>query len=888
MLFPNHDVPKFYRRLFEGICKQELFNELQGDLEEEFHLNVEEFGIKRARSIYRSEVMKMIRPSILKKTKLNNTLNFSAMFKINAKLALRNLVKHKLYTFINIGGLAISLGVCMLILFYVKSEVSYDNYHPNKDRLYRVALDRFYPDHTSYYALTPFSMAEQAAIDFPEVEAFCRIFPGFGINVTYDNETFLENGLKAADKNFFEVFGIKLLDGTKEEIFSVQNAVVLSQSTAQKYFGQETPIGKIIKSGLGDLIVTGVAEDTPQNTHFQFDLLLNIELLNFLQTPNFLNFSVHNYLLLKEGVDPELINKKYVDLVEQYAAGQIERSQNISFADYKASGNGYRYYLQPIQDIHLKSQLEAEFEVNGNITYIYIFLSIAIFIVALAAVNFINLATARSTERAKEVGIRKVLGSEKKQLVSQFLIESVFVSVSGMVIAVGLVLLIIPAFNGFTEKSIMLSDYITPMNVGAVALFSLGLGIIAGIYPAFVLSSFQPVTVLKGKLISSKNGSWIRNGLVVFQFFISIVLICSTLIVGQQMNYLQDRNLGFDRDNVLVIERAFSVPDLETFKTEVSKIPGVNSIGGASAMPGSGIYFGASFRQDGMNEAVALNCAVFADDYLETMNMELAKGRSFSKDFQDTLALMLNESGARALGIADDPIGKRISNVQGGNNPNGDITYQVVGIVKDYNYKSLHTEITPMAIFSSESAQGGNVGNLALKIDPLQATAIVDQVRAIWSVQAPNETYVYSFLDYSLNELYLAEKKSGNLFFIFTGIAIWIACIGLFGLATFIIGSRIKEIGVRKVLGASSAKVVFLLVSDFNKLIFIAIILAIPAAIWVMGQWLEGFAYRIDMVDTWVSFCIGGIVSLLVAWITVSYHSIKAAMSNPVRNLRTE
>lgn len=888
MVSPKHSPPPFYTRLFEFICREELLNELQGDLEEEFYLNVDEQGLEKARKIYKYEVLKMIRPSIIKKTKLDNTLSLPAMFKINAKLAFRNLSKNKLYTFINIGGLAISLSVCMLILLYVNSEVSYDDYHPNKDRLYRVALDRFYPDHTSYYAITPFSMAEQAAIDFPEVEAFCRIFPGFGINVTYENETFLENGLKAADKNFFEVFGIELLDGTKEEIFSVQNAVVLSQSTAEKYFGTDEPIGKVLQSDLGNLIVTGVVEDTPQNTHFKFDFLVNLELLNFLQSPNFVNFSVHNYLVLKEGVDPTLIDEKYVDLVENYAAGQIERTQNISFADYTASGNGYRYYLQPVQDIHLNSQLEAEFEVNGNITYIYIFLSIAIFIVALAAVNFINLSTARSTERAKEVGIRKVLGSEKKQLVGQFLFESVFVSVSSMLIAIGLILLITPAFNSFTEKTISLSEYLTPLNIGLLAIFSFALGIIAGMYPAFVLSSFQPVVVLKGKLISSKNGYWIRNGLVIFQFFISIVLICSTLIVGQQMNYLQNRNLGFDRENVLVIERAFALQDFETFRTEVSKIPGVNSIGGSSAMPGSGVYFGASFRQDGMNEAVALNCAVFTDDYLETMNMELSTGRSFSKDFQDTLALILNESGARALGISDDPIGKRISNVQGANNPNGPITYQVVGIIKDYNYKSLHTEITPMAIFSRESAQGGNVGNLALKIDPARATAIVDEIREMWRVQAPNQTYAYSFLDDSLDELYQAEKKSGDLFFIFTGIAIWIACIGLFGLATFIIGSRIKEIGVRKVLGASSARVVFLLMNDFNKLIFIAIILAIPAAVWVMGQWLEGFAYRINMMDTWVSFVIGGIVSLLVAWITVSYHSIKAAMSNPVKNLRTE
>ncbi len=881
-----HPSP-FFTKLFSWFCKEEYHAELQGDLEEEYHENLKDQGATIANRLYKKEVLKMIRPSVIKRIKLNNNLNFTAMFKINAKLALRNLLKHKLYTIINVGGLAISLSVCMLILLYVNSEISYDNYHPNKDRLYRLALDRFYPDHTSHYALTPFSMAEQAALDFPEVEAFCRIFPGFGINVTYNNETFLENGLKAADKNFFELFGIKILDGKKEEIFSVQNAVVLSQSTALKYFGNKNPIGEILKSDLGDLIVSGIAEDTPENTHFKFDLLINLESLNFLQT-NFVNFSVHNYLLLREGVDAELINEKYNELVEKYAAGQIERNQKISFEDFKASGNGYNYFLQPIQDIHLKSQLEAEFEANGNITYIYIFLSIAIFIVALAAVNFINLATARSTERAKEVGIRKVLGSEKKQLVNQFLFESIFVSLSSMLIAIGLTYIIMPGFNGFIGKSIVLNEFMIIQNIIILIAFSFVLGVIAGVYPAFVLSSFQPVIVLKGKLIRSKNGAWIRNGLVIFQFFISIVLICSTLIVGQQMKYLQNRDLGFDKENLLVIERAFGVQDIETFKTEIAKIPGVNSIGGTTAMPGSGIYFGGSFRQEGMNESIALNCAVFADEYQETMNIEVLTGRSFSKDFNDSLALILNESAVKALGITGDPIGARITNVQGANNPQGDIVYQVVGVIKDYNYKSLHTEITPMGIFSSESAVGGNVANLALRINPSQASNIVESIREIWRVQAPNQTYVYSFLDDTLNELYETEEKSGELFLVFTGIAIWIACIGLFGLATFIIGSRIKEIGVRKVLGASSARVVVLLVNDFNKLIFLAILLAIPASIWVMSQWLDSFAYRINMTDTWFSFLIGGAISLMVAWLTVSYHSIKAARANPVKNLRTE
>ncbi|KYG75240.1 FtsX-like permease family protein [Roseivirga spongicola] len=531
--------------------------------------------------------------------------------------------------------------------------------------------------------------------------------------------------------------------------------------------------------------------------------------------------------------------------------------------------------------------MEAEFEPNGNITYVYISLSIAVFIVALAAVNFINLATARSTERAKEVGIRKVLGSEKKQLVSQFIIESVMVSVVSVTLGLLLVYFIISPFNNYLDKQIDIMSFATPLNIGLIIIFSFALGLIAGIYPAFVLSSFKPVVVLKGKLIKSKQGYWIRNGLVVFQFFISIVLICSTLIVGQQMRYLQNRNLGFDRTNLVTIQRAFAVQDMETFKNELSAIPGVSSVGITSAMPGNGFYYGASFRPQGSNESIALNCAVFDEDYIQTMNIEMASGRSFSREFQDTLSLILNESGARALGIQDDPIGKRIINVQGANNPQ-DIIYEVVGVIKDYNYKSLHTEITPMAIFSTEGAQGGNAGIMTLKVNPSQASNIVARAEEEFKQMAPNETFIYNYLDEELNELYETEKRSGDMFLVFSGIAIWIACIGLFGLATFMIGNRIKEIGVRKVLGASSQLVVWLLLKDFNKLIAISLLLAVPASVWVMGQWLGSFAYRIEMVDTWISFILGGALALVVAWLTVSYHSIRAAIANPVKNLRTE
>ncbi len=814
------------------------------------------------------------------------------MFKINFKLALRGLIKQRLYTLINIGGLAMSVAVATLILLYVQSETSYDNYHPVKDRLYRLAVDRTYPDHVSSYARTPVSMGEQAALDFPDIEAFTKVFRNNGgVNITYNNETFLENYLVAADHNFFEIFGIKLIDGKRDEVFSVQNAAILSENAALRYFGDESPLGKILQSDLGDLIVTGVVENTPRNTHFKFDVMVDFEILDlaYLQKPNFLNFGVFNFLVLKEGVSPESVNAKFDQIVENYAAGEIERRLKMSFEDYKASGNGYNYFLQPIQDIHLNSQLEGEFQANGNVTYIYLFLAIAFFVIILAMVNFVNLATARATDRAKEVGIRKVMGSLRKQLISQFLIESVLVTISGTIVGLLLAYLLLPLFNNFADTQIIFGQAVGPYAYGALALFSLLLGLLAGLYPAFILSSFKHVTVLKGKFIRGKKGQWTRNGLVVFQFLISIVLICSTLIVGQQMNFMQNKNLGFDRENIIVMQRTGGLKELETFKTEVKRIPGVTNIGGSSALPGSSeLYFGSSFELAGSTESIALSCMVVEDDFLSTMHMDLKAGRSFSTDFEDSLSIILNESAARAFGIIDDPIGKIIKNDRDVSNPDGPKDYRVVGIVKDFNYKSLHNEITPLVIFNNERYLEGTLNNLVIRANVDQSSSIINSLEELWVEHAPNQTFLYNFLDQNLDQLYQMEKKSGDLFLAFTGIAILIACIGLFGLATFVIGSRIKEIAVRKVLGAGSRRIVFLLMYDFNKPIILALLLSIPLVILFMSNWLNGFAYRVEMSSTWISFVTAGLIALTVAWITVSYHSIKAALSNPVKNLRSE
>ena len=880
--------PTFYERLLRFFCKDELYNELQGDLDEEFYENYETKGIRYARKVYRREVLKMIRPSILKSFNSNPNTP-SAMFRINAKLAFRNLISHKRYTLINVGGLALSSTVCGLILLYVQSERNYDNYHPNGDRLYRLVLDRIYPDHVSHYAISPMGISKQTEIDFPEIEVVNRIFPGTGVNISIENEHFLESQFMATDPNFFHIFGIKLLRGNPDDVLAQPNATVLTESAAIKYFGSTDILGKTMTSGFGELIVTGIAEDVPENTHFTFNMLVPLELMpqNFLKETNFINFSVHAYLRVQEGVTQDQVEERIEQTVRKHAAGQIERYLKIPYSEFEANGNGYRYYVQRVRDIHLESQLEREHMPNGNRSYIIIFSSVAVFIILLAAINFINLATARSAERAKEVGIRKVLGSGKGNLVSQFLIESIFVCVLAMIIGIGLIYASMPAFNDFANKQMELDLLQQPLTLLLLLFMAIGLGILAGLYPAFVLSSFRPIVVLKGKLIRRKSSGWIRNGLVVFQFLVSVVLICSTLIVGQQMRYLQQHNLGFEKENVLLIDRVGELESIETFQNELKQLPEVIDAAGSSSVPGLDLAFGLSFQQLEKELESAVSCVIAQDDYIETMKMELIAGRTFSEAFQDSLSIILNESAARALGIQDDPIGQTITNVQGGNNRSGDMHYRVIGVLSDYNYKSLHTEITPLVMMSEHSPFASRISSMAVRVSS-SSPKNVGRIEEIWNEQAQGEPFVYQYLEDGLDQLYVQEARSGQLFFVFATIAILIACIGLFGLATFIISGRIKEIGVRKVLGASATKVVMLIVNDFNKLILMALVISIPIVVLVMKDWLNDFAYHISWVSTWSSFVIGGATALAVAWLTVSYHSIKAALTNPVKNLRTE
>ncbi|MEP5611264.1 MAG: ABC transporter permease [Cyclobacteriaceae bacterium] len=815
------------------------------------------------------------------------------MFQTYFKVALRNLKKSAFFTAINIIGLTLSLVVSLSIYLYVQSESNYDTYHPNVENQYRLVLDRIYPDHVSSYAVTPASIGEAIFNELPEVQSFTRLWrPLAEVTIDFESENRVELGFLMTDANFFETFGIQLIQGDRESALSGGNSIVITEDMSRKYFGQNDPMGKVLSTSIGDYVISGVVEDTPVNTHFTFDFLANISLHPILRNPNYVNFAVHNYLTLQKGATLQEVEAQLPTLVKKYASGPIQRITGISYDEYIAAGNGYGYYLQKISDIHLRSQLQNELGVNGNMTYIYILISVGVFVFILAIVNFVNLSTARSFDRAKEVGVRKVLGSDRKRLIFQFLTESVVLSVISFFLADILVIFLVPGINSAFDASLDYSILISPLTILGVIVLAALTGILAGLYPAFALSSFKSITVLKGKFRSSKRAIMLRHALMIFQFWISTILICSTLIVQKQLDFLQNTSLGFDQENVLVVERAELLGDAEVFKSEVSKINAVNSAGGASALPGDALFFGSPFRMSGSSETQALNCVMVDDDYVSTMGIGVISGRSFGREYQDSLSVMINEKAIETLGISGDPIGQTIRNIIP-RNLDDSRDFTIVGVIRDYHFESLHMEITPMVMLSTETVSAAKnyypmqpLNSISIRLHSGDLKETIASIEQVWNGFVPGTAMDYYFLDERLDKLYSSEMKLGRFFTAFSSLAILIAVIGLFGLSAYISRLRIKEIGVRKVLGSSVGSILLLFQKYFGKLILLSILLAVPTVIVLMNGWLNGFAYRIN-IEVGVVLA-ASFLSFFITAVTVMIQSYKAAVTDPVVTLKAE
>ena len=810
------------------------------------------------------------------------------MIKNYFKIALRNLWKNKTFSIINIVGLATGLCCFLLITIYVLDELNYDRYNKNAERIFRISSDIKFGGGDLHSSQTSDMMGPLLKKDYPEIEEYTRLYNNNGNKlIKKGSEYFNEKNVAHVDSTFFSVFTLPAIAGDTKTALNEPNTVVLTESTARKYFGTTDVIGKSIETNdKGSTVykVTAVIKDIPRNSHFHFDFLFSMKNVDY-QWGQLTSHNFHTYLLLKPGTDYKEVEKKFSQYIDKYVLPEAKQYMQISsIEDFKKAGNKIEYSLIPLPKIHLYSDYTFELSPPGNIRYVYIFSAVALLILLIACINFTNLTTARSANRAKEVGIRKVLGTERKNLIAQFLSESILMAVISLVMAVALACLVLPLFNSIADKSMQIGVLFSPLNILILIALPILVGILAGSYPAFYLSSFRPIKVLKGNLQKGKKSGGLRSVLVIFQFATSIFLIIGTIIIFRQLHFIQTKNLGFNKDQVLIINDAYVLKkNSDAFKNEVIQMPGVISGTLSSFLPVSqSSRNDNTYSKDAVMDAkngIDMQTWSVDYDYLKTLGIDIKKGRNFSKDFgTDSTAMIINETTEKFLGY-DDPIGKKI--YTGADIPGKMISYNIIGVAKNFNFESLHQSVGPLAFLLHRST-----GLASFKIKPDNVSALIKGIENKWKSFAAGMPFSYRFLDDSFSRMYSAEQRVGKIALIFSILAILIACLGLFGLATFIAEQRTKEIGIRKVLGATVNGIVQLLSKDFIKLVFIAFVIAAPLALWAMNTWLQDFVYRVNI--SWWIFLLAIGIALFIALATISFQAIKAAIANPVKNLRTE
>ena len=804
------------------------------------------------------------------------------MLKNYLKIAIRNLRKNKGFSFINITGLAVGIACCIAIILYVKNELSYDKFNINSEQIYRVHIKGRINTNEINSAISPAPMGAALKHDLPDVIEYTRI-RNFGSPVLrYKNKAFSEEKFYCVDSTFFNVFSVKFLEGEPQQALTQPNSLVITEDMAKKYFGNEEPMGKILNADhRRDWIVRGVVKDFPKNSHFHFDFLGSINTYEDSKSPFWLSNNYYTYIVLRKGTNPDVFQKKLNQDVLQYIGPQLEKIANISLSQFEKNGNSYGFVIQPLTSIHLNSHLDYELEPNSDISYVYIFSIIALAILLIACINFVNLSTARSEKRAKEVGIRKTLGSMKGQLIKQFIAEAVLMSMLAVILAIILTELFLPIFNDISGKEMSLGIFDNFYNIILLITFSCLIGLIAGSYPAFYLSSFEPMQVLKSKS-RGKRKSFLRNGLVIFQFAVTIILFIGTFIIYNQLKYIQTKNLGFNKEQVIIINKADDLGNkITSFKQELSNNPNVLEISNSSAIPGNQ-NGDSAYRLEGTSNYQIRDLRELWSDYgfANTYKMQIDKGRFFSREHpSDTTSVVINESVVNILGLKN-PIGKNL--IAPGRE--GDEKYKIIGVLKDFNYESLHQTVRPLVIHLYKNYGYGSFISVRIKPENYQGT--ISYLENTWKKFAGNQAFDYSFLDQNLAHLYIADQRTSKIASTFSILAIFIACLGLLGLASFVTEQRTKEIGIRKVLGASIPSLLFMLSKEFLKWVLIANIIAWPVAYYAMNNWLNNFAYRVN-INLWI-FILGGIAALIIALFTISSHAIKAATSNPIKSLRYE
>ncbi len=795
------------------------------------------------------------------------------------KIAWRNLQKHKAFSFINVTGVAVGLACFLLIALYVKDELSYDRYNANANRIYRVSRTFLSSEGTVSLKLAQVAPPFGPLInqDFPEAEQVVRVLDSDGL-VRFGEHSFNEKDVYLAEANLFRVFDFTLLSGNPDHALENPFSILFSRPMAEKYFGHENPVGKTVRyNNQFDLTVTGVFEPLPAQSHFHPGFLLSFSTLNDNRIygadglrSNWSNNSFNTYVLLKPGSDPQRIE----------AAFPAFQDKHLPVEEGRKPSAGSVLNLQKLGDIHLRSHTDSEVEPTGDITYIYLFSAIGLFILLIACINYMNLATARSAGRAKEVGMRKVVGAVRAQLIGQFLSESILLVVFALVIAVFLVLLGLPALNAFTQKQLSFRQLLDPIFLSILVVITLLTGLVAGSYPAFFLTSFRPLGVLKGQIASTMRTGKLRQVLVITQFAIAIVLIISTAVVYNQMKYIQDYRLGYAKDQVLLLrDVGDSATNYQTLKEQLIQTGAVRDMGRSSRIPSGRLLdsYGAMAMKGDTLAPVKINLRGLRVDYdfMPAYQIGMAAGRNFSRAYStDTSMVVLNETAVRQLGwTPEQAIGKPFQY--------GPAKGQIIGVTKDFHFESLHQPVAALAMILTPN----QLNWLSLPLNG-NVPAAIRQVETVWKRFFAERPFDYQFLDERFDRLYAREQTQQLLFSVFAGIAILISCLGLFGLSMFMAEQRTKEIGIRKVLGASETSLVALFSKDFMQLVVVALVIASPIAWYAMHTWLSDFAYRTD-IHWWVFLLAGGL-TVLIALLTVSFQSVKAALMNPVKSLRSE
>jgi putative ABC transport system permease protein len=803
------------------------------------------------------------------------------MFKNFITVALRNILKHKFYSFINIAGLVIGMVCCLFIFIYVQDELSFDKFHKDYQNIYRVGLHGKIAGQEIYTSNSCIPLGPAMTTEIPGVEEMLRVIQatsGTGLPVRYEEQVFMEEKVLYADSNFFSFFTFELSQGDARTVLHEPNSIVLTEATAKKYFPATDVVGKTLLVGNDKmpLKVTGIAKQSPGNSHMRFNAVISYHTGEKSFYRGWTGNSIQTYFKKTAATSVAQINSKLEDLVEKYVGKELEEGLGIKFDEFRKQGGIYSYMAYALEDTHLRSAFQDDLEPSGNITYVYIFSGIGVFILILACINFMNLSTARSAGRAKEVGLRKSLGSQRAQMIGQFLSESFVYGIIALIISIGVSFLLLPQFNLLAGKQLTLQALLSPGFMLVAFLLVLCVGILAGSYPAFYLTSFNPAEVLKGKVRAGLKSKGVRSSLVVVQFAVSTFLILATVVVYKQLNFMQNKNLGLDKQHVIVVNNTSRLGDnRKAFKELVESQSGV-TVSSYTNNIFPGINNTTVIREKG-KEIDHLVGLYYADwDHLAVMKFEMKEGRFFSRDIgTDTLAAVINEAAVREYGF-ENPLSEELTDFSNDKPQH----VKIIGVVKDFNFESLRSTVRPAVIRLADQSRQFMV---RYEGDPAKVLAAIESQ---WKALAPGEPFEYNFLDQNFDSMFLAELQLRNIFITFSSLAIVIACLGLFALAAFTTEQRTKEIGVRKALGASVFGLTLLLSKEFTRLVLLAIVPALVGGWFVSNWWLNDFTYKAE-ISIWV-FVGCGLAAIAIAWLTVAYQSIKAAQSNPINSLRYE